>query len=110
MSAIAHFDKSLLQSWVNDKLDLKKVENKLSEIGFSQEDIPVYLKEYKKLVAVKRQFRGFIWLGIGAFLGFLSCVLTLTNPVPALYYYILYGLTSVSMTFIFLGLYLVFEG
>jgi hypothetical protein len=36
-------------------------------------------------------------------------MLTVINPVPALYYYILYGLTSISITIIFIGLYLVFE-
>ena len=52
---------------------------------------------------------GFICLGIGAMTGFISCVLTLTNPVPELYNVILYGLTSVAVTIIFIGLYFVFE-
>jgi hypothetical protein len=59
--------------------------------------------------ANKRQTNGFICMGVGAFLGFISCMLTVINPVPALYYYILYGLTSISITIIFIGLYLVFE-
>jgi hypothetical protein len=48
-------------------------------------------------------------MGSGAFLGFLSCVLTLINPVPELYNLILYGLTSIAIIIIVLGLYLVFE-
>ncbi len=110
MTAITSFDKSILQQWINEKLDAVAVEEKLKSIGFSAEEISSHIKEYKKLRSAKRQFRGFVFLGIGAFLGFVSCTLTLINPIPSLYYHILYGLTSVSMTFIFLGLYFVFEG
>ena len=110
MTAITSFDKSILQQWINENLDSVAVEDRLKGIGFSSDEISNHLKEFKKLRSAKRQFKGFIFLGIGAFLGFVSCTLTLINPVPSLYYYILYGLTSISMTFIFLGLYFVFEG
>jgi hypothetical protein len=48
-------------------------------------------------------------MGIGAFLGFISCVCTIINAVPALYNAILYGLTAIAITIIFVGLYFVFE-
>jgi len=57
----------------------------------------------------RRQAKGFICMGIGAILGFISCVMTLVNPIPALYDIILYGLTSIAIIIIFIGLYLVFE-
>jgi hypothetical protein len=57
----------------------------------------------------KRQTTGFILLAIGAVLGFISCVLTLANPVPALYYWILYGLTSIAVIILMVGLYYVLE-
>jgi hypothetical protein len=56
-----------------------------------------------------RQKRGFAFAGGGAVLGFISCVLSLTNPVPELYDVILYGLTSVAIILIFIGLYFIFE-
>ena len=39
----------------------------------------------------------------------ISCVLSLTNPVPELYYAILYGFTSAAILVIFIGLYFIFE-
>lgn len=57
----------------------------------------------------KRGKKGLNCLLIGAFLGFISCVLSIINPVPDLYYHILYGLTSVAITVIFVGLYCIFE-
>ncbi|MFZ7113883.1 MAG: hypothetical protein ACO1G9_00795 [Bacteroidota bacterium] len=56
-----------------------------------------------------RQKRGFSFTATGAVLGFISCVLSLTNPVPELYYIILYGLTSIAILLIFVGLYFIFE-
>ncbi len=50
------------------------------------------LSEYRGLKNAKRLSAGFVCLGVGAFLGFISCVLTLINAVPALYAIILYGL------------------
>jgi predicted RND superfamily exporter protein len=57
----------------------------------------------------RRRNKGFIWTAAGAFLGFASCVLTIINPVPALYDLLLYGVTSLAILMIFVGLYLVFE-
>lgn len=66
-------------------------------------------EELKRAKNAKKQFTGFICLGTGAFLGFISCVLTLTNPIPELFNIILYGLTSVAILIICAGLYFVFE-
>lgn len=57
----------------------------------------------------KRGKTGLNCLLIGALLGFISCVLSILNPVPDLYYHILYGLTSVAISVIFVGLYCIFE-
>jgi hypothetical protein len=48
-------------------------------------------------------------MGLGAFLGFISCVLSLTNPIPELYNVILFGLTSVAILIIVVGMYFLFE-
>ncbi len=64
----------------------------------------------EKTAQLKRRGKtGLNCLFIGAFLGFLSCILSITNPIPDLYYHILYGLTSIAITIIFVGLYCIFE-
>lgn len=100
---------SVIQKCCSDNLDIQKVEEHLLALGYDEQAIDTYLKEFKKARNAKRQFIGFIYLGIGAFLGFLSCVLTLINPVPELYNWILFGLTSISILIICLGLYNIFE-
>lgn len=100
---------AIVREWISSKLETAAVRQQLVEKGWNEESIAAYLAEFKKLKYGKRQFTGFICLGAGAFLGFISCVLTMVNPVPELYNFILYGLTSVAMVFIFFGLYYLFE-
>jgi hypothetical protein len=109
MSYSPRVNTNTIQQWIVDKLDPKKIQEKLMAAGCNKETIEAHLKEYKRLKYAKRQFRGFICLGAGAFLGFISCVLTMVNPVPELYNWILYGLTSIAMCLLFVGLYYVFE-
>jgi len=52
---------------------------------------------------------GFLFAGLGAVIGFISCLLSIINPVPELYNVILFGLTSVAILLICLGLYFLFE-
>jgi hypothetical protein len=102
-------DKNLLQQWIADKLDPQEVEKVLKEKGTEAGDISEYLKAYKRLKNENRQFIGFICAGLGAFLGFISCVLSIINPIPELYNLILFGLTSLAITIIVVGLYFIFE-
>jgi hypothetical protein len=64
----------------------------------------------QKLKRARQQYLGFILAGVGALLGFISCVLTLWNPIPSIYDLVLYGLTSFAIIVIFAGLYLMIEG
>ncbi len=50
-----------------------------------------------------------MYMGIGAFIVFLSCVLTMLDIVPELRGIALYGLTSIGVGLAFLGAYYVFE-
>lgn len=63
----------------------------------------------KKALNAARQSKGIKLMISGAILGFISCVLTMTNPIPELYGIILYGLTSVAICIICMGMYFVFE-
>lgn len=100
---------SVIRQWIRSGLERTSIEQKLRAEGFGEEHIVEYLEAFQKAKSRQRQEKGFMLAGIGAVLGFISCVLTLTNPFPELFHVILYGLTSVAVLIIFAGLYLVFE-
>ena len=110
MSMTTTIDQSIMQQWLAEKLDMPAVEAKLHALGLDAESIKTHLREYRKCCLAKRQFTGFVYLAVGAVMGFISCVLTLINPVPSLYELILYGLTSLAIVLIMVGLYYLFEG
>ena len=109
MSYTPPVDAAIIRQWLVKKLDIEKLRENLSAQGWQEDAIAAHLKEFRKARYAKRQFAGFMYLAAGAFIGFISCVLTLVNPIPELYNYILFGLTSVAMGLIFLGLYHLFE-
>lgn len=100
---------TIIQQWIAEKLDAEGVKDKLASMGYDEETVSLHLNEFKKLRNGKRQFAGFVCLAAGSLLGFISCVLTVFNPVPELYNLILFGLTSVAILIIFLGLYYLLE-
>lgn len=102
-------DQALLSQWVAEKLDADTVSERLQSMGVDQDALSRHLAEFRKLRNAKKQFGGFLCCGIGAFLGFVGCVLSMINPVPELYGFFLYGLTSLAILVIFAGLYLLFE-
>lgn len=102
-------DKMLLRQWIAEKKTIDQVKEFLVSRGYEETHVTDHVKAFMQAQLERRQFTGFIVLGIGAFLGFISCLLSLTNPIPELYYWILYGLTSVAILIIGVGLYWVFE-
>lgn len=102
-------NKNILTTWVNENLSLEVVMQKLNESGYDSETLNLLVQEFKKLKRSKRQSTGFCFTIVGAVLGFISCLLTILNPVPSLYNIILYGLTSVAIVVIVCGLYHIFE-
>ncbi len=89
--------------------DTKSIKAEMEAFGYDEETINEKLNEFKKRKLANRQTNGFICLAIGATLGFVSCLLTVLNPIPEIYYWVLYGLTSTAILIICLGLYFVFE-
>ncbi len=67
------------------------------------------ISSQKKLQQSHRKSAGFIFIAVGALVGFLSVVLCIINPMPELFNYFLYGFTLLAIGFIFPGLYLIFE-
>jgi hypothetical protein len=109
MTATIAIDNHEIQQWVVEKRSPGDVEGILRARGLDDSMVTACLKEFKRQLNAKRQFRGFLFTALGAFLGFVSCLLTVLNPVPELYNLILFGLTSVAILFIFIGLYFLFE-
>jgi ABC-type Co2+ transport system permease subunit len=109
MPVTAALDTAIIQQWIIAKQTPDTIRQQLCNNGMDDDTVAAYLKEYRKLRNAKRQFNGFICMAVGALLGFISCVLTLTNVFPALYNVFLYGLTMLAITIVFIGLYLVFE-
>jgi len=102
-------DTSIIKNWLNEKYSITTVEEKLLAMGYNTSVVADYIVAYKKQKRNKRQFIGFCFMVVGAFLGFLSCTLTILNPFPEFYNVILYGLTSLAIAVIVVGLYYVFE-
>lgn len=105
----ASVDTAIIQQWMTSKRDPKTIEEELDNKGLDKDAIAACLKEYKRLRNAKRQFTGFVCMGIGAVLGFISCVLTVANVFPGLFNAFLYGLTVLAVIIVFIGLYFVFE-
>lgn len=99
----------IFEKWIADGLTIEQVRERLNDMGYHDHILNNYVHEFKKLKYGKRQNKGSVLMGIGAFLGLVSCVFTLTNPIPELYNLVLYGLTSIAALVIFLGFYFVFE-
>lgn len=109
MSQIQTINTANIQQWMQTYASPEALEKDLISQGIDEETRTAYIKAFKKQLIAKRQFKGFVLMGIGAFLGFISCLLTLTKAVPVLYDAILYGLTLIAVVIIFVGLYFVFE-
>lgn len=101
---------TLIQQWIANGKNISELETDLAAEGYDNKTIAELIAAYKKQRTEKRQFNGFICLGLGAFLGFVSCLLSIFNPFPDLYYGILFGFTAFAIIVIVSGMYLVFEG
>ncbi len=93
-----------LKQWIDEGIEISAIKEKLTLEGLDEAAIENCIREFKKMKYGRRQTIGFILLAIGAFLGFFSFVLTITNPVPGLYGFFLYGLSSLAIVVIFIGL------
>lgn len=109
MQITSTIDQAEIQQWISNKLSVQKIEELLQVKGFDPETISLYLKEYNKQRYAIRRSKGFVYASIGAFLGFIGCILAILNPLPELYYVGLFGFTSIAAILICTGLYFLFE-
>lgn len=81
----------------------------LKQQGLDSLQIIATLNFFKKKKSNEKQTIGFIITAIGAFIGFLSCVFTMLDFAPEMRGFMLYGLTSIAIIVVFIGLFLIFE-
>ena len=109
MSYTVSINAITIREWIGSNLTPQAIEEELQLKGLDAASISAHLKEYKRVRNAKRQFTGFVLMAIGAFIGFLSCILTVSEFFPEWYNFILYGLTIIGVSIVFMGLYFVFE-
>ncbi len=102
-------DESTIQQWLSSGHSIEIVREELHNRGASEREIEEHLRAYKKAILDKRRFNATLLLGIGAFIGFVGCVMAMINPFPDMYSIFLYGTTSLAAIVAFGGLYLLLE-
>ena len=97
------------RKWEQVKMSKAQIMEELKNHGFSPEEITSICEEYCRHRVSKRNTQGWLLMGIGGFLGLVSCVLTMVDPAPDFRGLFMYGFTSVAVTMAFYGCYLVME-
>lgn len=93
--------------WLANNYTNKQIEEALSTMGIETAHIPAMLKEIKRLRNAQKTTKGLIYVLIGAVLCLVSCVLTILLPQSNTTL-ILYGLTSLGIIIVFIGLMQIF--
>ena len=109
MQEVFTVDETICQQLLSAGLAPDAVEASLRAKGIDAENIAAYVNAIKRIRCARRRSTGFACMATGAFLGFLSCVLTITHAVPEMFALIFYGLTMLAVCLVILGLYYVFE-
>ena len=102
-------NRATIQSWVDDRLTFEAVEKNLISNGYESEEITEYLLQFKRIKNTKKQITGFVFMAVGAFVGFIACVMAMINPFPDIQDFFLFGLTMIAVGLMIYGMYLVFD-
>ncbi len=103
-------DQKLIDKWLKERYSIEKIKEYLRQNISDNDDIILkYISQFQKQFSARQHTRGFIIMAVGAFIGFISCLLSIINPFPEIYFFSLYGLTSIAICVVMLGLYFVFE-
>lgn len=98
--------KEKAKAWLEKGLDEKEIKNQLASLGIDDRYMPEMLKEIKKLRQSKSTANGLVYILIGAVMCLFSCVYTIVAGNNS--ELILYGLTSLGIIIIFIGLVKIF--
>lgn len=97
------------EDWEIRGLDKEVIIQELKKFSYSELEIEETIKRFEKYKDSKRIRKGFILMGLGSILGFLSCLFTMLDIMPDFRHFILYGLTTIGVSIAFIGCYFVFE-
>lgn len=92
----------LAAQWLQKGLNNKQVEAELLQLGIEERNIPEMLREFTKMRNARNTTIGLYFIMAGALLCLISCILTLAFSSATVV--ILYGLTSVGVIIVFVGL------
>ncbi len=109
MSETFVIDENICRQVLSLKLTPDAAAEELHKKGIHPNYVSEYLHVIKRIRNARRRSTGFVCMAAGAFLGFLSCVLTITHALPHMFDFIFYGLTTAAVCIVVLGLYYVFE-
>ena len=98
-----------IQQWMKQNLTHQDVEQSLLANGYESGIVSEYLKEFTKQKKAKKQLFGFILMAIGAFIGFVACVMTIVNVIPDLHDFFLFGVTMLAVSLAMYGMYIAFQ-
>ncbi len=98
-----------IQLWMKQNLTHQDVEQSLLANGYESGIVSEYLKEFTKQKKAKKQLFGFILMAIGAFIGFVACVMTIVNVIPDLHDFFLFGVTMLAVSLAMYGMYIAFQ-
>ncbi len=93
--------------WLEKGFSNEQVKAELLNMGIEERNIPEMLREFKKMRNARNTSIGLYYILAGALLCFISCVWTLT--VSATSGFVLYGLTSMGIIVVFIGLARIFN-
>ncbi len=102
-------NRATIQSWIDDRLSFDTVEKTLVSNGYESVEISEYLQQFKRIKNQNKQITGFIFMAVGAFIGFLACIMAMINPMPDIQDFFLFGLTLIAVGLMMYGMYLVFN-
>lgn len=89
-------------------LSVSQIEQELTQLGMSAEELEAHLKHVKNLRYAKHRNLGFTLLAVGAILCLSGCVLTFLHDYSSMYAaFTLYGLTIVGTCSVLGGLALI---
>lgn len=109
MTQSNYLNNTIIQQWLVDNMDVEKISETLMNQGFSGDSIDEHIRAFTKAKIQQRQTKGILFMAVGAFIGFIGCVVAMINPNPTLYYISMYGLTSLAVVLAFVGFYYLFE-
>lgn len=105
-----NLNNDLIKSWLVNNTTYNDAVLDLEKNGITEPLLTNYLEEFKKQRRSRRQTNGLVLMGIGAFIGFISCVFTMLDIAPDFRGVLLYGITTLGVSIAFWGMYLLFEG